>query len=158
MEKQKTKELTINDIKRMPENNDLSASTMSYALKLVFGAFFLFILLAHGTLLAQQRSFSINIPQLRVSENNEGTHVTWTTQREVNSSYFLIETSDDSLHFTTFKRIAASGSNLFCNRYEDVENTVLLAQFVRIVLVDMNGVSYYSTVARIPGRASLATN
>lgn len=74
--------------------------------------------------------------------NLEDGHVQilWNTNKEVNSSYFLIEKSTDSIHFTAVKMVKAAGKSDFVRHYEYSETAdVATNVFYRVTLVTMNG-------------------
>jgi|SRR6185437_5027694 len=88
---------------------------------------------------AQAQSYKSNMPSLTMSVNDNSVNLSWTTVREVNSSYFLLESSEDGVHFTTVKSTSASGSTMFAKTYDDVEDIPDSCLFYRVTLVDMNG-------------------
>ncbi len=74
-------------------------------------------------------------------ENEEGeTMLKWSTSREVNTSYFIIEKSTDGINYTPIATVKASGNSVFPHSYEfaDANKTIVPSTF-RIVLVTMDG-------------------
>jgi hypothetical protein len=74
----------------------------------------------------------------------------WETNSEVNTSYFEIEYSTDSLNFEFMKTIDASGSVTLGTKYalEDIELEDSTT-YIRITLVDMQGFRYQSNTLEI---------
>ncbi|WP_317897927.1 hypothetical protein [Aurantibacillus circumpalustris] len=73
--------------------------------------------------------------------NEENSHsLMWTTQKEVNSSYFIVERSTDQVNYVTINRVKAAGYSLL-NRSYEIEDTDADASFYyyRVVLVSMEG-------------------
>ncbi|MFA7380217.1 MAG: hypothetical protein WC150_07140 [Bacteroidia bacterium] len=76
--------------------------------------------------------------------------ILWNTNKEVNSSYFLIEKSTDSIHFTAVKMIKAAGKSDFVRNYEYSETAdVVTKVFYRVTLVTMNGEQIASVPASV---------
>ena len=64
----------------------------------------------------------------------------WNTEKEVNSSYFIIENSSDNLNFTPIGRITAAGHSLINHDYELVySNEKKIKNYIRVLLVTMDG-------------------
>lgn len=81
--------------------------------------------------------------------------ILWNTNKEVNSSYFLIEKSTDSIHFTAVKMVKAAGKSDFVRHYEYSETADVVANvFYRVTLVTMNG----EQVASVPATAFSTEN
>ncbi len=80
-------------------------------------------------------------------ENEEGeTILKWKTNKEVNTSFFIIEKSTDGINYTQIGTIKASGNSVFSRSYEfiDIYKTKTPSTF-RIVLVTMDGGQIAST-------------
>lgn len=76
--------------------------------------------------------------------------ILWNTNKEVNSSYFIIEKSTDSIHFTAVKMVKAAGKSDFARHYEYSETADVVAKaFYRVTLVTMNGEQIASTPAPV---------
>ncbi len=90
---------------------------------------------------AQSRSLLVNIS----SEYGER-HLEWTTSNEINSSYFLIESSGDGLSFAVVGRVKAAGYSIHLKTYdfELQERDTLL--YYRITSVNMDGERYTSAI------------
>jgi hypothetical protein len=87
-------------------------------------------------------------PSIQVSNDEGESLITWTTNKEVNTSYFLVEISTDSIHFTTVKTLPAAGNSLFGITYEHAEISTNPEAYYRITLVDMNGARTSSQVVK----------
>jgi hypothetical protein len=89
-----------------------------------------------------ENSFSISL-----EIENETSVIRWTMQKEVNTSYFLIQKSTDSVHFFTVKTLKAYGSTQTSLNYEteDVLDTTM-NNYYRVVLVQMEGKQIISNV------------
>ena len=83
----------------------------------------------------------------------------WETNSEVNTSYFEIECSTDSLNFEFMKTINASGSITLGTKYalEDIELEDSTT-YIRIILVDMQGYRYLSNTLEINQPISAINN
>lgn len=68
----------------------------------------------------------------------------WTTSKETNSSYFLVESSKDGIHYAPAGQVKAAGYSLSSKEY--VFNAENKDGFYRVTLVGMDG-----------GRNALAT-
>ena len=97
---------------------------------------------------AQVKAGKCNEPTIQVSNEDGESLITWTTNKEVNTSYFLVERSADGIRFTTVKTIPASGNSLFGTTYEHTETSATPETYYRITLVDMNGERTSSRVVK----------
>ncbi len=88
--------------------------------------------LAFNTLNAQTN----NIP-VSITNEDGNTSLQWNTQKEVNSSYFVVESSDNNQTFTTVAKIKAAGYALNGKAYELEGLSSNL--YYRITLVNMEG-------------------
>ena len=77
-----------------------------------------------------------NIP---LSINNEDGNISleWNTQKEVNSSYFVIESSNDNLNFCTIAKVKAAGYSVNSKSYQ--LESVSQGLYYRVTLVNMEG-------------------
>lgn len=85
------------------------------------------------------------------SSTTSSINVSWTTAREVNNNYFMLEYSLDGLTFMPYKEIKAVGNsninrNYSCNFTEEIGNT---NPYFRLKQVDNNGSFAYSAVITI---------
>ena len=91
--------------------------------------------------------------EINIEEGN--VQITWNTNKEVNSSYFLIEKSTDSIHYTAVKMVKAAGKSDFTRHYEYSEIAdVATKVFYRVTLVTMNG----EQIASVPATAFSTEN
>ena len=75
--------------------------------------------------------------QIVSSREDDELLLKWNTLKEVNSSYFLIESSDDGIHFQVAGRVEATGYAMKKTDYEYMPQTKAL--YFRITLVGMSG-------------------
>lgn len=81
-----------------------------------------------------------NNVSIEINVEDGHVQILWNTNKEVNSSYFLIEKSTDSIHFTAVKMVKAAGKSDFVRHYEYSETAdVATKVFYRVTLVTMNG-------------------
>jgi hypothetical protein len=97
---------------------------------------------------AQVKAGKYNEPTIEVSNEEGESLITWTTVKEVNTSYFVVEMSIDGTHFTTVKTIQAAGNALFGGSYQHTEISANINSYYRITLVDMNGARSSSQVIK----------
>jgi hypothetical protein len=91
--------------------------------------------------------------EIIVEEGN--VQILWNTNKEVNSSYFLIEKSTDSIHFAAVKMVKAAGKSDFARHYEYSETANIITNvFYRVTLVTMNG----EQIASVPATAFSTEN
>ncbi|MBP6302221.1 MAG: hypothetical protein KBB37_02910 [Bacteroidia bacterium] len=93
--------------------------------------------------------------EIIVEEGN--VQILWNTTKEINSSYFLIEKSTDSMLFTAVTMMKAAGNANFARNYTFSEpiDTLQRASY-RVILVTMNGERV--TSALIPVNSFEGTN
>lgn len=89
---------------------------------------------------AQNTISKTNEVRVEMSYEDGLMNIEWNTQKEVNSSYFLIERSSDNVHFTAVKMVSASGNSTFTRHYQYTETEVSFGKvYYRVTLVTMNG-------------------
>ena len=94
------------------------------------------------TLSASAQSTVSKINEVRVETNYEDglMNIEWNTQKEVNSSYFLVQKSSDNVHFTAVKMVPASGNSNFTRHYQYSEIEISTGEvYYRVTMVTMNG-------------------
>ncbi|MFT3907912.1 MAG: T9SS type A sorting domain-containing protein [Ferruginibacter sp.] len=68
---------------------------------------------------------------------------TWQTKQEQNSSHFIVERSDDAVHFISLGKVAAKGNGVTANDYDFVDKNAFLTQreylYYRLKMVDLDG-------------------
>lgn len=120
----------------------------------------LLLMLAFTKLNSQTQSSRI-IPVSIVYEEGIA-KLQWTTFKEVNSSYFLIESSKDNFNFECVARVKAKGYSQIKSNYElDNLNDVSTKEFFRVSLITMDGERLNSLVLNVSGistPSSLAHN
>ncbi len=68
-------------------------------------------------------------------------NLVWTTASEVNSDYFLIESSNDGNAFIAEQKIAAAGNSNSTLEYRFTKNSNSDINYYRLTQVDLNGIS-----------------
>jgi len=76
-------------------------------------------------------------------------NITWSTSKEVNSSYFIIEKSLNSIKFDSIGRTTASGTSQTLINYTFNDFKVNKDVWYRITLVDAKGARYTSAVVSL---------
>lgn len=77
--------------------------------------------------------------------------VKWTTESELNNDYFIVERSDDGVHFTSRGKVNGNGTTAFSHAYEynDVLNTTSAIVYYRLKIVDTDGQYGFSKIVAI---------
>ena len=74
--------------------------------------------------------------------------VTWSTQQEVNSSYFSVERSSNGAGFSPIGTVAAKGNSALVSSYSFTDNSAQNGvSYYRLKMVDLNGSYVYSPVS-----------
>lgn len=99
---------------------------------------------------------SQNISQLSTATDDGQLSLQWSTAKETNSSYFLVETSKDGINFAPAAQVKAAGYSLNTRNYTYTpENTGLI---YRITLVGMDGGHTNSMVLNLNWEPAPAQN
>lgn len=100
---------------------------------------------------AQQPTPAPNSINLLIGTEDGLITLYWKTPKEINTSYFLIEQSADSLLFSPFATKKAAGSSLSARNYAaDVFNDAVAKTYYRVTLVLMDGGRVSSPVVLCP--------
>ncbi len=101
------------------------------------------IILTTGLTIAQNATLKTNEIAINLEVEDGMTTVFWSSNREVNTSYFIIEKSVNGKAYTALGTRAAGGSTHQAETYsfEDVASDSALAQY-RVTLVCMDGSRY----------------
>ncbi len=77
----------------------------------------------------------------------------WKTMQEQNSSHFIVERSNDALHFTEIGRLTAAANSYLPKQYDLTDKNVLVTKseyfFYRLKMVDMDGSFKYSNTVKV---------
>lgn len=86
--------------------------------------------------------------------------VWWTTATEVNSSHFIIEKSNDAIHYSEIGRKPAAGNSNSMLEYSIIDKQPYATTYYRIIQVDLNGDSktYGPVVVQNEKAAGLMVN
>ncbi len=108
-------------------------------MKTVITTLVLVIALVSSTTTKAQ-SVKINQINASIEKEESETMLKWSTSREVNTSYFIVEKSTDGVNYTQIATVKASGNSVFPHNYQfaDINKTIVPSTF-RIVLVTMDG-------------------
>lgn len=69
----------------------------------------------------------------------------WTTSLEINTAYFIVEKSNDNIHFTAIDSVTAANSGRFMTNYQTQDNNPSKgANYYRLKMVDILGNYKYS--------------
>ncbi|MEO8772421.1 MAG: T9SS type A sorting domain-containing protein [Ferruginibacter sp.] len=91
---------------------------------------------------------------------NKNGFITWTTESELNSDYFIVERSIDGVHFEARGKVAGNGTTSFTHAYQytDVLNTTSAIVYYRLKIVDIDGKYGFSKIVAIKLSGSLNVN
>lgn len=100
----------------------------------------LVLFLMSFTAIAQTTSLRANEIHMEIMFEDGQVTIRWNTMKEINTSYFVIEKSADSLHYTALKMVAAAGNSVFSRSYQIIETEPTAGKvYYRVRLVTMNG-------------------
>ena len=159
---------TVNDIKIL-KNQDMCRSTMgstttaftatntvladkqqganNYVLQAAIPSFSSFYFGSNSVVLPVDQLFFTG-----VLNNNLSVSLKWTTENEVNTSYFSLERSVDGVFFDAIKRLDAAGNTTNQNNYghNDIEivSVAPTTVYYRLKIVDTDGRFKYSDVVK----------
>ncbi len=89
---------------------------------------------------AQTNSLKANEVHIEMSYEDGLVNIEWSTQKEVNSSYFLVEKSTDSSHYSAVKMVSAAGNSGFARKYQFTDTEIPVDKvYYRVTLFTMNG-------------------
>lgn len=84
---------------------------------------------------------SFDAAVLNANEHCEGIKITWTTQTEENTDYFVVERSSDGMDYTEVDRVLAAGYSLSVRDYVMLDKSVGSKNHYRLKVVDLDGSS-----------------
>jgi Secretion system C-terminal sorting domain len=76
-------------------------------------------------------------------------HITWQTESEVNSDYFVIEKSEDAIHWQNLTKVAAVGNSNKTNTYKTIDNQPYRLTYYRLLSGDKDGTKTFSKIISI---------
>lgn len=98
------------------------------------------------TAAGQTTSLRANEIHVEILFEAEQVTIIWNTAKEINTSYFVVEKSADSLHYTPIKMISAAGNSVFSRSYSVTEMELTAGKvYYRVRLITMNGQQIAST-------------
>ncbi|MBS1743509.1 MAG: T9SS type A sorting domain-containing protein [Bacteroidetes bacterium] len=91
---------------------------------------------------------------------NKNGLLTWSTESELNSDYFIVERSIDGVHFEARGKVAGNGTTSFTHNYSytDVLNTNASVVYYRLKIVDVDAKYGFSKTVAIKLSGSLDIN
>ncbi len=102
----------------------------------------------------------VKLTSFKATLVNKNGLVKWTTESELNSDYFIVERSDDGVHFEARAKVTGNGTTSFSHAYEytDVLNTNSPIVYYRLRIVDTDGKFGYSKIIAIKLNGSISVN
>lgn len=87
----------------------------------------------------------------RLNENGTA-QLNWVTATEINASRFVVERSEDGIHFNGVGSVPASGNSQGTKEYQFVDGTPISGTvYYRLREEDMDGTSQYSEIRKLSG-------
>jgi len=80
-----------------------------------------------------------------VNSGNYNT-LTWATASELNNDYFILERSEDGVIFEELTRVEGNGTINTTQYYEAIDNNPFATTYYRLVQVDFDGTTDYSSI------------
>ncbi|HWC51999.1 MAG TPA: T9SS type A sorting domain-containing protein [Chitinophagaceae bacterium] len=90
----------------------------------------------------------LQLLDFHANKQNTAVDLSWTTTREVNTSYFELERGNDGRNFSRVATIATNNS-IYVNTYNYIDQRPLSTNFYRLKMVDIDGNFKYSAVLKI---------
>lgn len=102
----------------------------------------------------------VKLTSFKATLVNKNGFVTWTTESELNSDYFIVERSNDGVHFEARGKVAGNGTTSFSHAYQftDELNTNSPIVYYRLKIVDIDSKYAYSKIIAIKLNGSLNVN
>lgn len=95
-------------------------------------------------------SLPINLIYFNLSKIKENVLIEWVTASELNNDYFLIQKSNDDIHFNNLDTIFSNGNSNNILHYQFVDTNIYnTINYYRIKQVDKDGSFTYSSIKRI---------
>jgi hypothetical protein len=97
----------------------------------------------------------LHLTSFKVQNNTTGKSLlSWTSSDEVNTSHFSIERSTDGITYTEVGSVAATGSGEGQYNFSDITPDPSANYYYRLKMIDLDGRSRYSSIARISGESA----
>ena len=78
------------------------------------------------------------------------TIIEWSTEKEINCAYYILERSLDNNHFEFFSQVAGNGTTDVPHSYRDLDkNPALGFTYYRLKQVDLDGAFHYSPIVNV---------
>lgn len=92
----------------------------------------------------------VKLNSFAVQKANTGAQLDWSTNQEINSSYFSVERSADGRNWNSILRVNAAGNSSIVKNYRAFDNTPLTGiNYYRLKQFDVDGKFEYSLVKSI---------
>lgn len=91
-----------------------------------------------------------NLLSFAAEKNNNGVKLNWQTDKEINSSHYIVEKSTDGRNFYFMDKINASGNSTTLKNYTAYDTRALYGNnFYRLKMVDIDGQFSYSNIVLV---------
>lgn len=84
--------------------------------------------------------------------SNCNVHLSWSTATEENSSHFIIERSQDGIHFQSVGRVGAAGDSQSLLNYEFTDTQFNAYSYYRLKQVDRDNTYAYTDIVRVSSK------
>ena len=92
----------------------------------------------------------LTLTALTATYNNGVTNLSWGTEQESNTGYFVVEHSTDGINFSALANLMAAGYSNHSIAYKFADNKTMAGQnFYRIKAMDKDGSYQYSNIASV---------
>ncbi len=93
----------------------------------------------------------VKLVSFKATKVNDNGLVSWTTESELNNDYFIVQRSDDGIHFTDRGKVVGSGTTAFTHAYQltDPLNTNSQVVYYRLKIVDRDAKYGFSKIIAI---------
>ena len=94
----------------------------------------------------------VTLEKFTVEKNQSGVVLNWITSGETNTSFYIVEKSNDGVHFTSIAQVNGGGNSNSLQKYSMADNTSITTKtFYRLKIVDADGRYMYSSIRFING-------
>jgi|GEM_PF-6560861 len=116
------------------------------------------ITVANGQVTFSASVLPLKLVSFKIRETSAGNLLYWQTSNEINTASFMIEKSNDGIHYETIGKIAASGLATN-NSYNFTDNSAVNPNtFYRLRITDTDGKISYSDVIKISNGSAQSMN
>lgn len=102
------------------------------------------------TLAVQSTALPVSLSSFDAKADENSTHITWTTESEINNDYFTIERSNDGENFEFLHQVAGAGNSTRKLKYKYTDTEPLSGiSYYRLKQTDFDGTFTYSEVRAV---------